>query len=213
MSSLCGTPQHYPVSMARFGLTPYGNNLYRIVFAPSVRHLIGGRWRDGRVEYRSRPTYGNMGNEWVLERWLPAEEFCQMTREEYEIRFRNESGLFTMGPYPTEGVYFLCNDAPVRPEAIDSIGKLIEGIEFGRRNRSHARVVENQQLIAADLAANEKAEDDLMLSRIQEKRPAFGNRPTSFRGGVHSTKSKVEMHRAAPFKPGGMKIIKEPANA
>lgn len=211
--SLTGTPQHYPISMARFGLNPYGANLYRLVFAPSVRHLIGGRWRDGSVEYRSRPTYSKIGNEWILERWISAKEYCDMTAEEYEIRFRNESGLFTMGPYPSEGVYTLCCDAAIRPEAIDSIGKLIEGIEFGRRNKSHERIVENQQLIAADLATDEKVQDDLMLSRIQENRPAFGNRPTSFRGGVHSTKSKVEMHHAAPFKGGGMKVFKEPANA
>lgn len=211
--SLTGTPQHYPISMARFGLNPYGANIYRIVFAPSVRHLIGGRWRDGSVEYRSRPTYSKIGNEWILERWVSAKEFCGMTREEYEIRFRGESGLFTMGPYPYEGTYTLCGDAALKKDAIPSIGKLIEGIEHGRRNMSHARTMENYRLIAEDLAAEEKSQDDLILSRIQEKRPAFGNRPTSFRGGVHSTKSKVEMHHAAPFKGGGMKVFKEPANA
>lgn len=206
-------PQHYPMPLARYGLNPYAKPLYRVVFAPSVRHLIGGRWRDGSVEYRSRPTYSNMGNEWVLERWISGEEFAKMSREQYEIRFKNESGLFTMGPYPTEGIYFLCNDAPLHPTAINDVGKLIEAIEFGRRNKSHEREIENGLLWQKEIDQREKVTDDIMLGRIQELRPAFGNRPTSFRGNVHTTKSKVDLSRPAPFKPGGMKVFKEKVNA
>lgn len=107
----------------------------------------------------------------------------------------------------------MCMDAALHPSAITAVSKLIEGIEFGRRNKSHAREVENNILLQEDVAMREKTSDDLMLAKIQEKRPAFGNRPTSFSGGVHSTKSKVNLTRPAPFKPGGMKIIKEKANA
>lgn len=213
MSSFIGEPQHYPMPMERYGSTPAGKNLYRVVFAPSVRHLIGGRWKDGCVEYRSRPTYSHIGNEWILERWISAEHFCRMGKHDYEIRFRNESGLFTMGPYPSDGVYVMCCDAPLHPSAIEAVSGLIEAIEFGLRNKSHEREVQNGILLKEDTDKREKANDDLMLSMIQEKRPAFGNRPTSFNGGVHSTKSKVNLSRPAPFKPGGMKILKEKVNA
>lgn len=107
----------------------------------------------------------------------------------------------------------MCKDAPLKPEAVISVSEIIKGIEFGRRNRSKERETQNGLMLAADLVASEKAKDDLMLDRIQELRPAFGNRPTSFSGGVHSTKSKVDMNRPAPFKPGGMKVLKENANA
>lgn len=201
--------QHAPVSLSRYGQNPYGGNLYRVVFAPSVKHLIGGKWKDGATEYRLRTTYRHLGNEWVLERWLSAEEFCKMTPEQYEVRFRNESGLLTMGPYPTQGVYVLCNDGPIKPEAIPSVGTLIEAIEFGRNNKSHSRDIANRQLLQAAVEHEEKSQDDAMLDSIREKRPAFGNRPTSFAGNVHSTKSKVNLTRPAPFAPGGMKVLKE----
>lgn len=215
-STVIPKPQvHVGTDLTRFGTNPFGEPLYRVVFAPSVRHLIGGRWRDGSVEYRSRPSYGTVGNEWILERWISGEEYCRMSRADYEIRFRNESGLLTMGPYPVNGTYVMCMDAPIRAEAIPSIGKIVDGIEFGRRNQSHERMVENGQLIAADFARTEKSKDDVMLGRIQELRPAFGNRPTSFRGGVHSTKSKVIMDRSAPINmtPGSFKVLKEKENA
>ena len=209
MSSVNGEPKQYRVPIARFGSNPYGKPLYRVVFAPTVRHLVGGKWRDGSVEYRSRPSYSHIGNEWILERWITAEEYCNMTREAYERRFRNASGLLTMGPYPSEGVYVMCMDAPIKVEAIHGISTIIEGIEFGRRNRSIARTIENGQLLAADLAASEKAKDDLMLDRISSLRPAFGNRPTSFAGRVHSTKSAPNL-KISPLniKPGSFGIMK-----
>ena len=41
--------RHFPtLPMAVYGLNQYGENLYRVVFAESRRHLIGGQWRDTR---------------------------------------------------------------------------------------------------------------------------------------------------------------------
>lgn len=220
-STVIPKPQvHYSADLTRYGSNPYGEPLYRVVFAPSVRHLVGGRWRDGAVEYRSRPTYGHIGNEWVLERWVPAHEYCGMSQSDYEIRFRNETGLFTMGPYPSNGTYVMCMDSPIKVEAISTVGKLIEGIEHGRRNASISRSAKNKELIAADLIASEKAKDDFMLDKIKESRPAFGNRPTSFAPtkhsqGVHSTKSNVVLDKKAPFNitPGSLRAFKETENA
>lgn len=211
-----GNVQHYPINLTNYGKNPYGGNLYRVVFAPSVRHLVGGKWKDGTTEYRSRPTYRHLGNEWILERWVTGEDFCRMSRTDYEIRFRNESGLFTMGPYPVEGTYVMCMDSPIKVEAIPSIGQLIAGIEFGRNNRSREREVKNHQLMNEDLAASENATDQLLLDKIKELRPAFGNRPTSFASsngssGIHSTKSTTlnNAPKFLPKKSGGLKVLKE----
>lgn len=215
MSSINGTPQHYPMDLSRYGQNPYGENLYRLVFAPSIRHTVGGTWADGAIEYRSRPTYRQLGNEWVLERWLSPQEYYGMTKDAYEKNKVMQNGMYAGGPWSERGMYFMCMDAAIRVEAIPSISKLIEGIEFGRNNRSHEREMLNRQLADIELAKQEKAEDDKMLDRIKELRPAFGNRPTSFAGGVHSTKSSVTLIGQSPFKmsPGSLKVIKEKANA
>lgn len=210
MSSSVGTVQHYPMDLSHYGSTPNGGNLYRLVFAPSVRNLIGGTWADGVTEYRSRPTYRNLGNEWVLERWLSPQEYYGMTQEVYERTKIMKNGMFAGGPWQSEGHYFMCMDAPIRVEAIPSIGKLIEGIEFGRRNKSNERDQLNRQLAQLEVEQEQNNTDTLLLDKIRELRPSFGNRPTSFAGGVHSSKSKFDFNRPAPFKPGGgLKVLQE----
>jgi len=190
-TSLLPKPQHWPLPMGRFGKTPTGANLYRIVFAPSVKMLVGGKWPDGRAEYRVRPAYRHVGNEWVLERWLSAQEFTGMTEAQYQIRYRDPStGLLTCGPYPVSGAYFMCMDAPIKPEALDSVEKIIAGIEFSRKHRSADRYRKNAELIQEDLRQQEAAQDSELLAKIQEARPAFGVRPSNIGGMIHSTKSK-----------------------
>lgn len=179
------------MAMARFGLNPHGNPLYRLVFASSVKMLVGGVWPDGRAEYRAKPAYREIGDQWILERWLSAEQYTGFTAEEYALRFRDPmTGLYRNGPYPYDGAYFMCENGAIKPEALDSIEHIISGIEFSRRNQSKQRTIERedarekaQKLVAA-------AEESEALARIRECRPAFGARPTSFRSGVHTMKTK-----------------------
>ena len=51
-----GSVQHYPIPLARFGTNPNGENLWRIVFTIDLVRagMIGGKWPDGREEYRFR---------------------------------------------------------------------------------------------------------------------------------------------------------------
>jgi hypothetical protein len=177
--------------MTRFGKTPHGKNLYRVVFAPSVKMLVGGKWKDGAAEYRTRPAYRHLGNEWILERWLSPEEFTGMTREQYELRYRDPlTGLFSIGPYPEKGAYMICMDAALKPEAIESIEQIIAGIEYGRNHRSASRSLENERLLAEDLARQQKAEDSELMARIRDLKPAFGGVAANICGSIHSQKSK-----------------------
>ena len=81
---------HHPTPMARFGLTPAGAPMWRIVFTDSVKRLIGGRWPDGKEEYRLARVYTGPGakGKWVLESWISAFEHTGCTAEEYPSSFR-----------------------------------------------------------------------------------------------------------------------------
>jgi hypothetical protein len=58
------------------GLNPQGWPLYRVVWSETRYYLLGGEWGDnGRVEYRWAPYYAGR-KEWVLEKWLSAEEYA-----------------------------------------------------------------------------------------------------------------------------------------
>lgn len=102
-------PTHFPMSMGKYGLNPFGNPLWRIVFADSVRHLIGGKWADGREEYRLAKFYTGKGakGKWVLESWISAYEHTGCTAQEYVIKFQapNCVTMIQNEPYPYEGTY------------------------------------------------------------------------------------------------------------
>jgi hypothetical protein len=95
--------------MARFGLAPTGVPLWRIVFADSVKRLVGGRWADGREEYRLARVYTGPGakGKWVLESWISAFEHTGCTAEEYPIKFQATNCVTTIQnePYPYDGTY------------------------------------------------------------------------------------------------------------
>ena len=106
--------QHLPgMKMARFGLRPNGEPLYRVVFSDSRTSLAGGRWPDGVCEYREMPLYDD--HAWVLEKWRSAVEFAG-TREEYHReQYDADSGLLTLGPYPFDGEWQFVYTFPFQP--------------------------------------------------------------------------------------------------
>lgn len=138
--------QHYPLPMKRYGTIPGrpDENLYRIIWAPSRRSLVGGRWADGRDEYRSSLIYRHIGDLWVMERWLPAREFAEGTEADWNAKWKDpRSGLLKIGPYPTRGEYQHCHTFEACTPADASVSKLVMWIEAGRK-RSRA---ENHQAI------------------------------------------------------------------
>src|SRR5882757_1458064 len=93
-------PTHYPMPLAEYGKSPFGDNLFRIVYAPSVRKIVGGMFPDGFTGYRSRPAYRHLGDVWVIEKWLSAVEDTGMTESSYDMQYKDEHGLILTGPYP-----------------------------------------------------------------------------------------------------------------
>src|SRR6185312_11927821 len=77
-------PSHWPLPMGRFGLTPDGRNRYRVVFAPTVLKLVFGEFSDGYTGARLRKSYPQIGNRWILEKWISGYDDTKMTPAEYE---------------------------------------------------------------------------------------------------------------------------------
>src|SRR5271166_389493 len=94
--------RHWPMPMGRFGHNPYSGNMYRIVFAPSRRHLVCGTWPDGSNHASYVKRYGNLGEQWIMERWLPAMEYAKCSKETWDRDF------LILGPWPERGEYELC---------------------------------------------------------------------------------------------------------
>src|ERR1700761_2477938 len=109
-------PSHYPLSMARYGLNPHGESLYRVVFAPSVKKIVGGEFADGFKGYRVRPAYRQLGQVWILERWLSPMRLTGMTEQKYNEQYADPyTGLISTGPYPQRGSYVLCEELNGNP--------------------------------------------------------------------------------------------------
>jgi hypothetical protein len=197
----------YPVSMARFGLNPYGEPLYRIVFAPSRRYLCVGEWPDGANCARWARLYTRLGNIWVMEKWLPAADFAKCTQDHWNLH------MLALGPWPEKGDYEICHPFEVFGPWDCDIEKLITWIEMGKKHSLYEKAVFHRQEAQKEVAANRSTANDL----IRNKLPAFGCRP--FAGGKVSRGAKtVPLLRSAeelglPTIPGMRTIPNPPQEA
>jgi len=189
---------HFPVlgGMARYGLTPYGDPLYRIVFAPSRRYLVCGEWPDGSDCARWVVKHKNVGNVWIMERWLPAEQYARCTREQWDLN------MLALGPWPERGEYELCHVFDVAPPQDCCIDTLITWIEAGRRIPFSETLVYQKKLNDAE----RKQKSDMADAMIRNRLPAFGGAPMVGRGGKRGSKTAKILKSAEelglPTTPG-----------
>jgi len=136
-------PTHYPAPMAKYGLNPFGQPLWRIVFADSVKRLVGGKWADGAEEYRLAKVYTGPAakGRWVLESWISAEEHTGCTAQEYPLRFQSPGCSITIQsePYPHEGTYverhIFTLGEPTGIEQLIAKWQAERGVGFAERRR------------------------------------------------------------------------------
>jgi hypothetical protein len=167
-------------SLKHFGQTPFGQNLFRVVWAPTRLYLVGGRWTDrveGKItrtvdEYRWIQRYGEEQNGWVLEKWLSAKEYAGPK----ELWIPDEvKGLYELGPYPSRGEYESCWTFPSYPQASyveDKIRQLLYGknhFNVADIRKAHRDVLEGKKL-----DSEAKLED-----MIRDAIPAFPTRAMS----------------------------------
>jgi hypothetical protein len=172
--------------MARFGLNPYGQNLYRIIFAPSRTHLVYGEWPNGERKAQWVKRYPEVGESWVLERWLTPFEYARCTPEEWNQM------LTILGPYPERGEYELCHKFDLVNPADESITKLIEVIEQGhKQTRRNGTVFDNPENTQACMRLAQEEQDGIssqMQALIGNALPAFGADAMVGYGGIRSSK-------------------------
>jgi|SRR5580692_4152082 hypothetical protein len=151
---------HWPMPMGRFGLNPYGDPLYRIIFAPSRRNLAGDAG-----DFRWVPTYRAIGAKWVLERWHDPWKFSQCTKESWDRQLAH-----ILGPYPSRGEYAHVHTFEVVQPPDCDLGKLISWIEEGQK-RSYQ---DNLDALKGQYADEEAANRAKQLAIIDDAHPAFG---------------------------------------
>ena len=168
--------RHYPVPMSKYGTNPFGENLYRIVFTESRRHLVGGMWPDGSMAYHWVPKYRQISSAWILERW----RFEPMTKFQWERDLVDPvSGWPLFGPYPARGDYDLCweFDHGVDSDSMDNVVAFIE-------KRMVRSFQDTRDMISQGYEAEEKETRQNNFLDMRDTFPAFGSAPmTSGRFG------------------------------
>ena len=162
------TVTHHPTPMGRFGLNPQGAPMWRIVFADSVKRLVGGKWADGREEYRFAKAYTGPGakGKWVLESWISAEEHTGCSPDDYKIKFQAPGCVTSIQhePYPYEGTYVQRHIFPGEPENVETLiakWNRDRDVSFSERRRL------KQEMI--DYRAKKTREEELY--RLREAQP------------------------------------------
>lgn len=186
--------------MARYGQNQYGENLYRIVFAPSRRHIVYGTWADGSRQASYIPTYPHVGNSWVLERWLTPFKYTRCTADQW-----NET-MTILGPYPERGEYECCHVFDAVGIADSNLDHLICWIEMGQKYSFS----ENRVACQKNVDDDEKERKRIRLDMIGDRLRAFGTGPLSGYGGGRNTKTYPIMRSAEelglPTKPGMTRV-------
>ncbi len=166
-------------SMARYGQNPFGENIWRIVHAPSRRSLVHGHGRKPKWLV----TYPQAGDHWVLEKWLSAYDFTKCTAQTW-----NQS-MTLLGPYPSRGEYELCHIFELALPESGNIEKLITWIEAG----SKYSMYENMLSMRAEADREGQTGKSYREAVIRNALPAFGGAAMSGAGGGRGTKTNFDL--------------------
>jgi hypothetical protein len=159
--------QHYPIPMGRFGSNPYGQPLYRIVFAPSRRYLVVGEWPDGSNCANWVPKYKAVGNNWIMERWRSATEYHPPGKANWDAT------MLSLGPWPERGEYEHCHTFEACAPSDANLEKLVMWIEAGM-SRPFS---ETLQWHRDDEDRQRKDKETRATDIIRNALPAWGCRP------------------------------------
>jgi hypothetical protein len=168
------------------GTNPYGDPLFRIVFAPSVKMLCGGEFSDGYTGYRIRPAHRHIGSKWIMEKWISGWDSTFMSPEQYDLKFRDPfTGLVSTGPYPSKGSYFHCHTFEYSQPGDGGIDTIIALVKKAKLNDP----TENARAIRATREAEEKDAQNKRFDKIKDLMPVAGIRAANIGGHVKVTKS------------------------
>jgi hypothetical protein len=206
-------PQWAQEPLKKFGLNPYGQPNFRVVWGPSRQKLIGGFWEDnGHHEYRRTVKY-SLDPKWVLERWRPASIYGDP--KTWETQTTTPDGFFGIGPFPAHGEYEsvqafstgrgISGYVPLEPGLIEITAR---AVVMGRINSySDIRTVLETEELAKDRAHDQKIDD--IWAEAQLSRPGLSIGP----GGAFNKQAEIDDYarrierskayvNARKFKPG-----------
>ena len=176
------------LSMSRFGQNPYGENLYRIVFADSRRRIV----IDESGRSHLLPKYPEAAGLWVLERWISAERYAGMDAEAW-----NASPMTILGPYPERGEYE-CAHVFVVSVADSNVEKLVQWIEASMK----AGYAEKADALRSDMEREEKANAAKLHDCIEDAYPAFNGATVVGHGTRGNTKRVQRVIQPLPAGKG-----------
>lgn len=212
----CPTLQQLPIgSLKMFGMNPYGEAIFRVIWSESRYYLVGANHReydnagpanDKTIQLRGKdpnlnreyrgykwlPLYPGSPR-WIIEQWKSSTGFTGCSREQYELLYRDPvSNLLTLGPYPERGEYCECavnlSQSPTREEVFKKIYLIKAGWGFNYASHKAA----NDEAVAKTERDKYNTFKDMFLDSQQ----AFGNKPVNIRPGK-KTKEKVELKYTA----------------
>ena len=208
---LCGEvpePKQWPMmSMKVYGTIPGREEpLFRIVFASSVKHLVGGDFADGFTGYRVVPTYEYIGDKWILEKWVSGYDFTKQTEIEYKAQWEDPTThLCITGPYPRLGAYqwvWTFN----KPEQIGAAGIVAALVNKAKYNNKAA----NRQALEEGRKLAKKKQFQQNFDKMHDAQRAFGIRAANIGGRVKATKSAPPLMDARklglPVRGGGTRV-------
>lgn len=210
----CPTVQNLPIGGLKiFGTNPYSEPMFRVIWSESRYYLVGASHTDYEgdpvndktlqllnkdpniqrrtVGYKWLPLYPGRGR-WILEMWKSPFGFTGCTPEQYEIQYRDHnSGLLTLGPYPTRGEYTQChqfNTKPTRGQVETLIGMIKAGWNYSYAEKKVAHEQANEK--------EQKTKENNFRDMFLDSQQAFKNKPVNVRPGKR-TADKIQINKSA----------------
>ena len=192
-------PPQQTVGLEKFGLNPYGQPNFRVVWAPSRTRIIGGFWEDiAHHEYRRLPKYG-VSPRWILERWRPASMYG--TPQAWEREYVTPDGFYAVGPFPVHGEYESCEVFQLSDEK----GKAIKGwggfvplepgmVELAARAVWMGRInsYSDIRIAVRDEELRKERDSDRRFDQNWEERQTIHKGLTMGRGGFVNRAAEIE---------------------
>jgi hypothetical protein len=164
------------------GKNRYGEPNYRVVWSNSRLETIGGEWDDYSeggiwlrtvIETRRAPKYWTHPERWIVERWLPPEEYgSPESWRQQTTEFIRGRAVEQLGPYPERGDYelaFVLEDektdlVPLTEAIVEGVMRRIEtSRNFSSAQRKAALFRREEEMQQAVQKENEDIVADAML--------------------------------------------------
>lgn len=186
--------------LREFGQNPMGENIMRIVWAPSRLMLFGGFFaEDGGFAYRRMPKYGDK-RVFVLEKWVPGRHYG--TPKLWRAQTTNPEGYLSIGPYPARGVYECTymfgtegfGFVPLLPELVHDTARAIHRGRWNKVWDIRAAIMKQEE--AKEVLADKNFEEMWESAQGVRRGLSFGA------GGKFNHDAKVEEYKRRIVQQG-----------